>query len=62
MVDIGHGFFMVKFDIEEDRTKVIEGGSWMIFIISWLCRFGCLNLLPHLCILKKHRFGLGFLN
>ena len=29
--DMGHGFFMVKFDIMEDRAKVMQGGPWMIF-------------------------------
>ena len=29
--DIGHGFYMVKFDVEEDRWKVISGGPWMVF-------------------------------
>ncbi|MCH88546.1 hypothetical protein A2U01_0009436, partial [Trifolium medium] len=31
MMDIGHGFFMVKFDLEASREKVINGGPWMIF-------------------------------
>lgn len=31
MVDIGNGFFMIKFDLEADREKVISGGPWMIF-------------------------------
>lgn len=30
-VDIGHGFYMVKFDMEADREKAISGGPWMIF-------------------------------
>jgi hypothetical protein len=30
IMDIGHGFFMVKFDLEPDREKVISGGPWMI--------------------------------
>jgi hypothetical protein len=30
IMDIGHGFFMVKFDLEADREKVISGGPWMI--------------------------------
>jgi hypothetical protein len=30
VMDIGHGFFMVKFDLEADREKVISGGPWMI--------------------------------
>ncbi|MCH91040.1 hypothetical protein A2U01_0011964, partial [Trifolium medium] len=31
MMSIGHGFFMVKFDLEADRDKVISGGPWMIY-------------------------------
>lgn len=31
MVDIGHGFVMVKFDMHADREKVISGGPWMVF-------------------------------
>jgi hypothetical protein len=31
MLDIGHGFFMIKFDLEADREKVISKGPWMIF-------------------------------
>lgn len=30
-MDVGNGFFMVKFDSEEDRTVVINGGPWLIF-------------------------------
>lgn len=30
IMDIGHGFFMIKFDLEADREKVINGGPWMI--------------------------------
>lgn len=30
-MDVDNGFFMVKFDLEADREKVIEGGPWMIF-------------------------------
>ncbi|XP_057418216.1 uncharacterized protein LOC130712398 [Lotus japonicus] len=29
--DVDNGFFMVKFDNQADRTKVMEGGPWMIF-------------------------------
>jgi hypothetical protein len=43
-VDIGHGFFMVKFDLEADREKVLTGGPWMIFdhylaVRSWVQDF-----------------------
>ncbi|KAG6789901.1 hypothetical protein POTOM_006033 [Populus tomentosa] len=31
LMDIGNGYFMVKFDIAEDRERVINGGPWMIF-------------------------------
>lgn len=31
IMDIGHDFYMVKFETEVDRTKVMEGGPWMIF-------------------------------
>jgi hypothetical protein len=31
LMDVGHGFFMVKFDQEMDRMKVMNGGPWMIF-------------------------------
>lgn len=32
MIDAGNHYFMVKLDLEEDRTKIIEGGPWMIFL------------------------------
>ncbi|XP_057424956.1 uncharacterized protein LOC130718386 [Lotus japonicus] len=31
IIVIDHGFYMVKFDREEDRDKVLHGGPWMIF-------------------------------
>lgn len=31
MVDIGHGYYMIKFDLLADREKVIGGGPWMVF-------------------------------
>ena len=31
LMDVGHGFFMVKFNQEMDRMKVMNGGPWMIF-------------------------------
>lgn len=31
LMDIDHGFFMVKFDRENDRDKVIGGGPWLLF-------------------------------
>ncbi|XP_057452267.1 uncharacterized protein LOC130744090 [Lotus japonicus] len=31
LLDIDNGFYLVKFDIAADRSKVMEGGPWMIF-------------------------------
>nr|KYP44679.1 hypothetical protein KK1_033793 [Cajanus cajan] len=31
VMDVGCGFFLVKFDLSEDREKVISGGPWMLF-------------------------------
>ena len=31
LMDVSNGFFMVRFDIKDDRTKVIDDGPWMIF-------------------------------
>lgn len=31
IMDVGNGFFMVKFDLIVDREKVINEGPWMIF-------------------------------
>lgn len=31
VMDLGHRSFMVKLDSEKDRTKVMEGGPWMIY-------------------------------
>ena len=31
MMDLGYGFFLVKFDRDQDRPKVVEGGPWMVF-------------------------------
>lgn len=30
-MDIGNGYFIAKFEHEEDRNKVINGGPWIIF-------------------------------
>ena len=29
-MDVGYGYFLVKFDLIEDREKVIFGGPWML--------------------------------
>ncbi|XP_019459940.1 PREDICTED: uncharacterized protein LOC109359700 [Lupinus angustifolius] len=31
MVDVDHGFYYVKFDLQADRETVIGGGPWMLF-------------------------------
>ena len=31
MKDMGYGFFVVKFDMMEDESKVMTGGPWMLF-------------------------------
>ncbi|XP_057426555.1 uncharacterized protein LOC130719985 [Lotus japonicus] len=31
LMDVDNGFYMVKFDREEDKEKVMGGGPWMIF-------------------------------
>lgn len=31
LMDVDNGFYMVKFDLMEDREKVIVGGPWMVF-------------------------------
>ncbi|KAH1226219.1 hypothetical protein GmHk_11G032939 [Glycine max] len=33
LMDVGHGFYMAKFDEELDRNKVMEEGPWMIFAL-----------------------------
>lgn len=40
LMDVDNGFYMVKFDLPEDREKVIAGGPWMVFdhylvVSSW---------------------------
>jgi hypothetical protein len=31
LMDIGYSYYMVKFDGEDDKNKVINGGPWMIY-------------------------------
>ncbi|GAU26384.1 hypothetical protein TSUD_221110 [Trifolium subterraneum] len=31
LMDVGYSYYMVKFDGEEDKSRVINGGPWMIF-------------------------------
>lgn len=31
LMDVDNGYYMVKFELEEDRKKVIGGGPWMVF-------------------------------
>lgn len=44
IMDIGNGYFMVIFKLDEGRTKVINGGPWMIYdhylsIRTWAADF-----------------------
>jgi|UniRef100_B9HY60 hypothetical protein len=31
LMNVDNGFFMVKFDLADDRAKIINGGPWMLF-------------------------------
>ncbi|KAI4324151.1 hypothetical protein L6164_023713 [Bauhinia variegata] len=31
LMAIANGYFMVKFNLEDDREQVVNGGSWMVF-------------------------------
>ena len=31
ILDLGHGYFLIKFDTEEDRSEMVEGDPWMLF-------------------------------
>ncbi|PNY04054.1 ribonuclease H, partial [Trifolium pratense] len=44
MLDINNGFYMIKFDLESDKIKVVDGGPWMVFdhylrVQSWSPEF-----------------------
>jgi len=44
LMDINNGFFMVKFNIKDQITKVIIRGSWMLFyhylaVCNWSSNF-----------------------
>ena len=44
IIDVDHGFFMVKFDLDKGYFKAVKGGRWMIFnhylaVQHWLPRF-----------------------
>lgn len=46
LLDVDNGFFLVKFGLEEDKKKVMDGGSWMIFdhylaVAMWSGEFIC---------------------
>lgn len=49
VVDVGHGFFMVNFDLPEDKEKVIARGPWMLFdhylaVRPWVPNFVASNV------------------
>jgi hypothetical protein len=33
-MDVGHGYFMLRFDQENDRMKVMNGVPWIFFTIT----------------------------
>lgn len=40
LVDVDHGFFLVKFDMSDDRGRMVKVGPWMIFdhylaVLEW---------------------------
>ncbi|XP_057443937.1 uncharacterized protein LOC130736106 [Lotus japonicus] len=46
LLDVDNDFFLVKFDREEDKKKVIDGGPWVIFdhylaVATWNRSFIC---------------------
>lgn len=30
LIDLGYGYYVAKFDNQEDRNKVMTGGTWML--------------------------------
>lgn len=67
IMDIENGYFMVLFVDNEDRIKVINGGSWIIFdlgcslIITYQLDYGLRTLLLIEQRLIKPSSGLEFL-
>ena len=52
MMSAGNGYYMVKFDIKEDRTKVIDGGPWMVQGLYLVVKQWLVDLNP-----SEHSFG-----
>jgi len=53
LMDVGNSFYMVKFDGEEDKAKVINGGPWMIYdhylaVCQWSPTFNAATAMPSL--------------
>lgn len=63
--DIHHGYFLVQFDLVEDRAKVMAGAPWMIFdhylsIKPWTPEFVAANSKINTTMAWIHIPGLGF--
>ena len=49
MLDVGFGFYMVKFDLPQDTKKVVSGGPQMVFdhyptVRPWIHDFSVLEV------------------
>ncbi|XP_057443947.1 uncharacterized protein LOC130736117 [Lotus japonicus] len=63
--DIHHGYFLVQFDLVEDRAKVMAGAPWMIFdhylsVKPWTPEFVAANSKINTTMAWIHIPGLGF--
>lgn len=38
IIDVDNGYYMVKFDMQEDKDRIVAGGPWMLFD-HYLCVF-----------------------
>ncbi|KAI9115998.1 hypothetical protein K1719_012928 [Acacia pycnantha] len=53
LVDMVGGFYMATFDLEEDYTKVLTGGPWMLFGAYLVVQPWTLNFDPSLSVMSK---------
>ena len=56
LMDLGHGFYLLKFDLEEDKSKVLDGGPWMLFDHYLSVRFWTPQFVASLAPISKTRF------
>ena len=57
IIDLGFGFFLIKFDEEEDRANVVKGGHGCCLIIIYLFEHGLETLWHLMPRLTKLWFG-----